>query len=138
MSEFRILEHTADVGFEAFGATREQMFSNAGRALVFLITDPETLRESDTTSIQLKSGDPAGLLVDWLSEILYLYDAENWLFRDFEIERLTDLSISAAGRGERFDPARHQIKLLVKAITYHQLAVEQTANGWRCRVYVDI
>src|SRR5690348_9496964 len=103
MSEFRILEHTADVGFEAFGATREQMFSNAGRALVFLITDPETLRESDTASIQLKSGDPAGLLVDWLSEILYLYDAENWLFRDFEIERLTDLSISAAGRGERFD-----------------------------------
>jgi len=138
MSEFRILEHTADIGFEAFGATRERMFANAGRALLFLITDPDNLRESGSASIRLESVDPASLLVDWLSEILYLCDAENWLFRDFEIGRLTDLSISAAGRGERFDPARHQIKLLVKAITYHQLAVEQTAEGWRCQVYVDI
>lgn len=73
-----------------------------------------------------------------MSEILYLFDAEGWLFRDFEFRRLEDCSLSAIARGEKFDPERHQVNLLVKAITYHQLALEETPNGWRAQVYVDI
>src|SRR6266542_18975 len=107
MEYFRILEHTADVGFEAFGATREKVFSNAGRALFYLITDPEAVENRDRLTLQLEAEDPSSLMVDWLSEVLYLYDAEGWLFRDFEIERLTDRSLSAVVRGEKFDAARH-------------------------------
>src|SRR5271157_5025968 len=88
MLPFRILEHTADVGFEAFGRTKEEVFANAGRALYSLMVDLD--------------------------------------------------SICAVARGEKFDRARHQIKLLVKAITYHQLALEKTKSGWRAQVYVDI
>ncbi len=138
MTQFRILEHTADVGFEAFGATREGMFANAGRALFYLITDLEAVETSDRVTLALEAQEATSLLVDWLSEILYLWDAEGWLFRDFEIHRLTDQSLSTTAWGERFDRERHQIKLLVKAITYHQLAIEQTREGWRCQVYVDI
>ena len=77
-------------------------------------------------------------MVNWLSEILYLYDAEGWLFRDFEIDALSDHSLSARALGEKFNPETHQLKLLVKAVTYHQLLVEQTDAGWRAQVYVDI
>ena len=138
MTVFRVLEHTADVGFEAFGATREEVFANAGRALLFLITDLEAIQPRDCVSIQLQGSDPPSLMVNWLSEILYLYDAEGWLFRDFEIDALSDHSLSARALGEKFNPERHQLKLLVKAITYHQLSVEQTDAGWRAQVYVDI
>jgi SHS2 domain-containing protein len=138
MPAFHILEHTADVGFEAFGATREELFANAGRALLFLITELEAVQSRDRVSIQTEGDGPASLMVNWLSEILYRYDAEGWLFCNFEIHSLTDRSLSAVARGEKFDPARHRINLLVKAITYHQLLLEHNAEGWRAQVYVDI
>jgi SHS2 domain-containing protein len=138
MQQFRILEHTADVGFEAFGSTREEAFVNAARALIYLIVDLEAIDPREEVSVQLQGTDPESLLVNWLSELLYLHDAEGWLFRDFEILNLQDDSLSALARGEKFRRSRHQTKLLVKAITYHQLTLERTPEGWRTQVYVDI
>jgi SHS2 domain-containing protein len=138
MDQFRILEHTADVGFEAFGSTREEAFVNAARALIHLIVDLEVIDAREEVSVQVQGTDPESLLVNWLSELLYLHDAEGWLFRDFEILNLQDDSLRAFARGEKFHPARHQAKLLVKAITYHQLTLERTLKGWRAQVYVDI
>jgi protein archease len=135
---FRVLEHTADIGFEAFGATREEVFANAARALINIVVDLETIVPREAVKVEARSPDPAGLLVNWLNEILFLHDAEGWLFRDFEITALSDRSLTAVARGEKFDPSRHQAKLLVKAITYHQLALEKTSDGWRAQVYVDI
>lgn len=138
MERFRVLEHTADIGFEAFGATREELFRNAGLALIDLIVDIDSIRPSEEVPLRVQGSDAPGLLVNWLSEILYWQDTSGWLFCDFEMVALEDLSLSARARGEKFDRSRHQAKLLVKAITYHQLALEPTTEGWRARVYVDI
>ncbi len=138
MQPFRTLEHPADVGFEAFGATREEVFANAARALMNLIVDLDTIKACEEVTLQVCGPDPESLLVNWLSELLYLHDAEGWLFRDFGIQRLQDDALSALARGEKFQRSRHQAKLLVKAITYHQLALEKTERGWRAQVYVDI
>ena len=138
MEPFRILEHTADIGFEALGATRAEVFANAGRALFHIIVDGDVVSPREEVEILAQGATPSELLVNWLSELLYLQDAEGWLFRDFEVISLSDNSIQTVARGEKFDPARHQIKLLVKAITYHQLVLEETARGWRAQVYVDI
>ncbi|MFZ0960128.1 MAG: archease [Terriglobia bacterium] len=138
MQEFRILEHTADVGFEAFGSTREEAFTNAARALIYLIVELDTIDPREEVAVQVQGADPESVLVNWLSELLYLHDAEGWLFRDFEIQNLRDNSLTAMARGEKFQPSRHQAKLMVKAITYHQLALEKTPGGWRAQVYVDI
>ena len=161
--DFEVLEHTADVGFEAYGATREEVFRNAGRALMSVIVDLDSVEPRERLPVAAEGREPAGLLVTWLSEIVYLYDTEGWLFRDFEVAAvgagseatssaglITGLttnfrkdspgcSVAAIGIGERFEPGRHQINLLVKAITYHQLALDQIDEGhWRARVYVDI
>ncbi len=138
MLPFRILEHTADIGFEAFGASREEVFANSALALFHIIVDPGLVEARESVEVPARGTGLPELLVNWLSDLLYLQDAEGWLFRDFEIHSLSENSLAAAARGERLDPARHQLKLLVKAITYHQLMVEQTAGGWRAQVYVDI
>ena len=139
LQEFRVLEHTADIGFEAFGARREDVFRNAGRALMSLIIDLESVRPQERVPVDARAPEPQSLLVNWLSEILYLQDTEGWLFRDFEIDGFQEQSVCGAGRGERFERGRHHMKLLVKAITYHQLALEGTSDGlWRAQVYVDI
>jgi len=139
VQDFSVLEHTADVGFEAFGASREDVFRNAGRALLSLIVDLESVRPLERVALDSRASEPEGLLVNWLSEILYRQDTEGWLFTDFEIESLSDRAIQGFGRGEPFERGRHQIKLLVKAITYHQLTLETDPQGrWRAQVYVDI
>jgi SHS2 domain-containing protein len=138
MQPFRVLEHTADIGFEAFGATRKEVFANAARALTHLMVDLEAIAPQEKTSVRAEASDMPSLLVNWLSEILYLFDAEGWLFRDFELEELTEHSLAARARGEKFDRTRHQVKLLVKAVTYHQLDLRETVQGWRAQVYVDI
>ncbi len=139
LQEFRVLEHTADIGFEAFGARREDVFRNAGRALMSLIIDLDSVSPQERVPVTARAPEPQSLLVNWLSEILYLQDTEGWLFTDFEIDGFQEQSVCGAGRGERFERGRHRLKLLVKAITYHQLALEETRDGlWRAQVYVDI
>ncbi|HVA00255.1 MAG TPA: archease [Terriglobia bacterium] len=135
---FRILEHTADVGFEAFGSTRKEVFENAARAMLHLIVDPGCVEPSETVLIEVTGSDPLNLLVNWLSEILYLHDAEHWLFRDFELTSLDDHVASGRAWGEQFNRARHQTNLQIKAVTYHQLSLEECEGGWRAQVYVDI
>ena len=138
MKKFRVLEHTADVGFEAFGRTREEAFVNAARALMHLIVELDSIDPREEVSIEVRGADPETLLVNWLSEILYLHDAERWLFRDFRIKRLEYDELTAVARGEKLQRPKHHLKLLVKAITYHQLALEESPQGWRAQVYVDI
>jgi SHS2 domain-containing protein len=138
MQPFRVLEHTADIGFEAFGASRQEVFTNAGRALMDLVVTLESIEPREEVPIEVKGDNPSSLLVNWLSEILYLHDADGWLFSDFEIRGMDEHSLSAIARGEKYDRSRHHTKVMVKAVTYHQLALEETAQGWRARVYVDI
>jgi SHS2 domain-containing protein len=138
MSRFHILEHTADVGFEAFGSTLPEVFENAARALAHLIADPGAVKPSQEVHFEVEGTDLPDLLVNWLSEILFRHDAERWLFRDFRVESLGDHALSGLAWGEEIDLARHQTNLMVKAITYHQLSLHRTAGGWRAQVYVDI
>ena len=138
MQPFRILEHTADIGFEAFGATRQEVFANAARALMHLMVDLEAIAPQERISLRAEASDMPSLLVNWLSEILYFFDAEGWLFRDFQFDALTERGLTAVARGEKFDRRKHQVKLLVKAVTYHQLDLRETEEGWRAQVYVDI
>jgi len=138
MQPFRILEHTADVGFEAWGTTREEVFANAARALISLIVDLEAIAPREEITLEIHGPDLESVLVNWLSELLYLHDAEAWLFREFEVQNLGNDSLRARARGEKLERSRHEVKLLVKAITYHQLVLEESPQGWRAQVYVDI
>lgn len=138
MQPFRVLEHTADIGFEAFGATREEVFANAALALMCLMVETESIQIKLELPLRTEGSDLASLLVNWLSEILYRFDAEGWVFSEFKVIDLTDQALVARARGEKFDPRRHPVKMLVKAITYHQLEVRETPQGWRAQVYVDV
>jgi len=135
---FRVLEHTADVGFEAFGWSLDEVYANAARALFYLIVELDQVGPAERISVTVQGTDREALLVNWLSELLFLHDSEGWLFREFKILRIEDTSLNAVAIGERFHASRHHLKMLVKAITYHQLALGKTSEGWRAQVYVDI
>lgn len=134
---FEIINHTADVGVIAYGASLSQAFGNAARALFSLIVDLDSVREALHRDIALTAADDESLLVEWLNELIYLFDTENVLFRRFDVRVLNGDRLRARCYGEKVDHTRHQLKTGVKAATYHMLEVSKD-NGYRAQVIFDI
>ena len=134
---FEILEHTADVGIIAYGADIRQAFANAARGLTSLITEPGSIDEVLHRDIELASSDRESLLVDWLNELIYLFDTENIIFKRFDISRLDNTRLKARSYGEKVDSSKHKLKTGVKAATYHMLSIEE-GDGFRVQVLFDI
>ena len=135
---YEVLEHTADVGLRIYGRTLAALFSNAGLGLMALAIEPQKFQEEERRALAVTGADAEQLLVNWLSEILYYMDAEGWAFTRFDITECSPTAIAAEGWGERRDPASRTRAVAVKAVTYHQLAVRETADGFEATVYFDI
>jgi SHS2 domain-containing protein len=135
--DFDILEHTADVGIRAYGADVKEAFANAARGLFSVITELDDIKEAEYRDIELSAPDQESLLVQWLNELIYLFDAEMLLFKRFDIVRLTSSRLKARAYGERVDKTRHKLKTGVKAATYHMLNINED-NGWNVQVLFDI
>jgi len=135
---YRILEHPADMGIEAYGKSLKEVFEYAALGLVSIIVDPASIDPVEQRFVTLKGSDPENLLVRWLSEILYFYDGQDFLPSDIVIEHLTNTELKAVVTGELVDERKHAFKTDVKAITYHQLKVEEGKEGCLVRVFLDI
>ena len=134
---FEVLDHTADVGIAAHGADDGEAFANAARGMFSLMVDLEEVREAEHQDIEVTAPDQESLLVAWLSELLYLFDARNLLFRRFDISLLEETALRARAYGEPVDRSRHEIKIGVKAVTFHMLSIVH-GYGTSVRVLFDI
>jgi len=135
---FEIIDHTADVGIIAYGADVEELFSNAALALFSLITEPESVEEKLHITLEVSSKDRDSLLIEWLNELIYLFDVKHILFNRFDIESLTHNELKATCYGEGFDPMKHKIKTGVKAATYHMLKLDKSSDGCKAQIILDI
>jgi len=135
--DFEIINHTADVGIIAYGADISQAFANAARALFSLITELDDVDEVLYRDIELAAPDQESLLVEWLNELIYLFDAENIIFKKFDITQLNHTKLKARSYGEKVDSSKHRLKTGVKAATYHMLKVDQD-DGGKVQVLFDI
>ena len=88
--------------------------------------------------MRLTATDREALLVDWLNHLLYLFDQDGFLGRDFQVESLTPERLEARVTGESFDPARHPSLTGVKAATFHQLSIVPVEDGWEATVVLDL
>jgi SHS2 domain-containing protein len=136
--DFEVLEHPADIGFRVHADTLPDLFARAASAMLSIGGDPGAAEPREQYPLRVESGDRESLLVDWLSEVLYWFDGKRIAFREFRVSRLEDTLIEAVGIGEARDPDRHRARLIVKAVTYHQLKIEQRDCQWVADVYLDI
>jgi len=141
---YRYLEDfaIADIAFEATAQDLEKLFATAADAtLNVMIEEIEAVEPRQVRRIELRNGEAEMLLFDFLQELIYYKDAEQLLLRvrDITIERKNGAySLRALGRGEKLDPERHEQRADVKAVTLHHFRVEQTEDGWRALVILDV
>lgn len=141
-SGYKILDHPADIGFMAWAEDLIDLFVQTALALTSIIVDLSAITPREKIEIEVTGDDLESLLYSWLSEILYLFDGEGKIIGQYTITSLkTDdgcVRLHADLVGEPFKIGKHQINTYVKAITFHQLSIERTTNGYSARVFLDV
>ncbi len=135
---YETFEHTADLGLRARSADLNALFADIALALQSaLVEDLAAVHPERRLDVRLAADDREYLLFDWLRTLLYHFDVDGLLFSRFEV-KVSDDGLEALAWGEPLDRSRHEPAHEVKAITYHALTVQQTADGWLAEVIVDI
>ena len=138
MKRFELLDISGDAGIRAFGEELDDLFRNAAAGMYSLITDPENITPQKSIEITAAGESLEGLLVSWLNELIFHFDAYGFIGREIRIRELHDTQLKARVTGEDFAPERHGGGLLIKAATYHKLKIERKEGHWEADVIFDI
>jgi len=135
---YRILEHTADTGFEVRGSSKEELFEAAARAFFHMLWQIGTDRHSRSETIEVTGGDLEELMVNFLEEFLYRYDAKGLVCTRIKVLSITGTMIRAKAWMQDFDGDTDRELLGVKAVTYHQLYIGRKDGTWMAQIFLDI
>jgi SHS2 domain-containing protein len=129
---YRWVEHTAELELAVEAATEEEVFAQAVVAFVELLDDGGGGPAAEHT-LTVRASDRATQLADWLQELVYLAETE-----DFVPERLVQIELDAEQVHGTVAGHRGHPPHLVKAVTYHDLEVRPRDGGWQARVVLDV
>jgi len=146
MIDFELLPHTADIKIRAYGKNLQELFRHALIGMFQAIHPiiPECTIQNDRVvcsklpekhELNVQAPDRESLLVDFLSEALYLSDVYNEAYLDAIIHECTDTIINATLCGikvEGFEVVE------IKAVTYHELVIKKEKDIWQADVVFDI
>jgi len=136
--KYKLIDHTADFGIEVTGADQKELFVNAALAMFDLITDLRVVAGKDEYSLHVQGADRCDLMVNWLRESLYLWNGRKMLIKTVDMLSISEKDLSASITYDLFIPNIHEVKNEIKAVTYHQINVAQTDDGWQARVIFDV
>ncbi len=134
----KTFEHTADVGLEARADSLGELFEAMGEGLANVICPRQAVKKQKTLQIQVESENVESLLVDFLAELLGLFNLEKFLISGIKVKRIDEISVAGEVVGEPYDPTRHELGDEIKAVTYHQLKVARQGDEWTGRVILDV
>lgn len=146
--KYEFLEHTADVKFMAHGKTIEEAFKNSAEAVREVITKNK-IEKKIRKGLGVMADDTEGLLYNFLEEIIFLFDSENFIISEVEnLEIKKDgsgFSLKCDFFGDRSDAVetkskerKYEFQEHVKAVTYNQMKIEKTKSGYNITVVLDV
>ena len=151
---FEVLEHRADAGIRVSGATVEEVFVSAAAGMFHVISEEPPPGWDESRKLYMEAGDAAGLLVDWLSELLFLLEVKHFWVTGTSVniieERIEEKEKDkeGKGRGEKKYILEAEVKGLrfsgsfsgteIKAVTYHKLEIIESAEGYETEIYFDL
>ncbi len=141
MGRYEYLPHTADIKVRIWGETLEDAFTEAGKAFTDTTIDISKIEKKVVDQIRVEGGDLEELLYNFIEELIIRLDAEGKVYSDFKIKILKDgdkYTLSGYAEGEELDLGRHNPKIHVKAMTYHEMRIEKADNGYIIEFVLDI
>jgi len=141
-TKFREIEHTADIGIVAEGASLEEVFANAAFGMLSLVYQGLPRQGQSRQRIELEEASLPDLLVRWLSEINYLLTVHHFLpvhILQLQIkEQNQNYHLQAVMNGADSKQQEKELHAEIKAVTYHQLQLKQNEQGFTAWIIFDI
>ena len=136
--DYEILDHTADVCLRIYGKSFGELFENAARAMMELITDREKINPSQEIEIEVRGETKEELLVHCLQEILFLHEVKKIVFKDFRLNLISETHAKGKAIGEKIDINKHELSFDIKAVTYHNLKMEPINDKLKVDIVFDV
>ena len=135
---YTLIDHTADLGVRVRAVGLRELFQEAATALFDLITDGSRVAASGVQTLRVQGHDLPDLMVNWLRELLYLWNGDQLLVARTCVENLGEHELTALVWSQPFDAERHELRHEIKAVTYHGLVVRRGESGWETVVIFDV
>jgi SHS2 domain-containing protein len=142
MKRYETLPHTADLKIRVFGKTKEELFLNALLGMTGALRAKIKNQKAKPKTIKIKSSDLGALLVDFLSEVLYLIQVNKEIYADVKFKKFSDPSKNSGQAELEAELSGQKVERFeedIKAVTYHNLDIHQKKDGtWQATVLFDI
>jgi len=142
MKRYEFLEHVSDAYIAAYGKTLEEAFQNAAEAMFQTMIETRTVSLTLEEMVTAEGRDREALLYNWLETLLLKFDMEGKVYSKFEVEKIekrnSEFALKATVRGELYDADKHRPKVEVKAVTYHQMKIEEQNGSYRLKFILDL
>ena len=137
MIKYKFLTHTADMKFQAFGKTIEEIFSNSALAMFNSMYEGK-VKEKRASKIKAKGKDFESLLYNFLEELLVLFDGEQFFLSKVKSLKIDKKAFKLEAEVIGDDASNYKMHIDVKAITYNDMFVKKQKSGWVCQVVLDV
>ena len=135
---YRITTHQNELAVRIVGNSQADLFANSGFALFDVMAEFDKIEAAERLSLEVEGSDRDDLMVNWIRELLYLYQGGGYLLKEFKINEVNDTSVKAEVAGEKIDPDRHEIKQEIAAVAFHKSRMQKTGNRWIAQVIFEI
>jgi SHS2 domain-containing protein len=135
---YRITTRQSELVVRIVGKSQANLFVNAAFALFDVLTESDKIEAKESMQLEVEGSDRDDLLVNWLRELLYLYQGSAYLLKEFNIREVKDTVVKAEVGGEKLDPDRHEIKQEITAVAYHQSHMQKTGEQWIAQVIFEV
>lgn len=130
---YKVLEHTADLKIRITADSKPNLFKNSVRAM-FEAAGYQGQDQVKSRTVQIESEDLLSLMVNFLSEALYLSEVNKEVYSDIEIEQFSDKKIEGKLRGKELE----NVETIIKGVTYHDLDISEQDDEWKATILFDI
>lgn len=135
---YRLNKHQSEIAVRVIGNSQADLFVNSAFALFDVMADIQAIESKERLPLEVEGTDRDDLMVNWVRELLYLYQSSGYLLREFQVHEVKDTIVRAEVCGEKIDPDRHEIKQEIASIAFHKSRMEKTGNQWTAHLIFEI
>ena len=135
--KYKILEHTADIMFEVYGKTLNELFKNSAIAVIDVMVDRRSINVKKKKEVVLENDSVEDLLLSFLEEIVYIKDADYMIFKNVKVN-VRGSVLKAVLEGDSIKHGKQKLKTDVKAVTLHKFYLKKVKEGYQAGFILDL
>ena len=136
--KYRLTRNQSELAVRVVGDSQADLFANSATALFDVMADIDKIEIKERIPLEVEGTDRDDLMVNWMRELLYLYQGSGYLLKEFKIHEVKDSIVKAEVCGEKIDPDRHEIKQEIGAVAFHKSRMQKTGSQWIAQVIFEI